>query len=239
MTEQQPLIKTLTGELFLPIRLYYKLHSRQAVETIFHKLRCMENEGERWLWLLTGEAKKLPFSVVTAPKGTAKGIKNAPIVLGTVYFANDQQMIIDVGSVARAVAAVPFFANRIKRDLAEITHHAIYNKLFTDIAEHPGDCFDRLFAEVSTDQIDARAKGLLADFAAQVAAGDSPEPAKGFELVEGRQVHYYESGIKQMQLSLHINEMIAVRRATGEPDFTLADAIQSLLAATKRLPKAH
>jgi hypothetical protein len=62
-TEKQS-IQTLTGELFQPIRLYYRLHNKSAVQVAFNKLRCMEFDkpGKRWVWVYDDEAKKLQFN---------------------------------------------------------------------------------------------------------------------------------------------------------------------------------
>src|SRR5690349_24535720 len=62
-TEKQS-IQTLTGELFQPIRLYYRLHNKSAVQVAFNKLRCMEFDrmGQRWVWLYDNEAKRLRFN---------------------------------------------------------------------------------------------------------------------------------------------------------------------------------
>src|SRR4051794_9765948 len=62
-TEKQS-IQTLTGELFQPIRLYYRLHNRSAVQVVFNKLHCMEFDkpDKRWVWVYDDEAKKLQFN---------------------------------------------------------------------------------------------------------------------------------------------------------------------------------
>jgi hypothetical protein len=52
-------------------------------------------------------------------------------------------MYLDVGSVERAIKAIEFFGKRIKRVVAEVEYVAIYNKICSNMDEHPGHCLTR------------------------------------------------------------------------------------------------
>jgi len=143
MTTDNQIIKTMTGEIFLPIRLYYNIHKKSGLQARFSNLRCMnyDRAGDRWVWLYDGETKNLKFSV---PYSSIPPDKR-PIILGSFYSRADDQMCLDVGSVERAIKAIEFFDKRIKRAVAEIEYVAIYNKVCSSMDEHPGYCFDKLW----------------------------------------------------------------------------------------------
>ena len=62
----QPLLATMTGEHFQPVRLHYKVLNRPGLLRAFEKLRCLDYDStrKRWVWLYAHEAKKLPYSTV-------------------------------------------------------------------------------------------------------------------------------------------------------------------------------
>src|SRR6478735_7924595 len=116
-TEKQS-IQTLTGELFQPIRLYYRLHNKSAVQVAFNKLHCMDFDtpGQRWVGVYDNEAKKLQFN----KPWSSIPPERRPIVLGSFYTRVDEEMYLDVGSIERALAAIAFFNRHIKRASAEL-----------------------------------------------------------------------------------------------------------------------
>src|SRR3954453_14847451 len=120
MITDRQIIKTMTGEIFLPTRLYYKLHSKSDLQARFSNLRCMnyDRAGDRWVWLYDGEAKNLKLSV---PYSSIPPDKR-PIILGLFYSRVGDQMYLDVGSVERAIKAIEFFDKRIKRVVAEVEY---------------------------------------------------------------------------------------------------------------------
>jgi len=225
MTEDRPIVKTMTGEIFLPIRLYYKIHNKSAVVTAFKKLSCMnyDPDGDRWAWLYGGEAKKLrfekPYSSIAAHR--------RPIILGSFYSREDSQMYLDVGSVDRAMKGIDFFDRRIKRSVAEVGYVAIYNKITSTKAEHPGSCFDQLFADVRTDLIDQRLEEKLKTIIESMKTGrfQEIENERTFDLVEAHRTNYYEDGPRQLELSLKMRETVALARWSGETDYSMSDLI--------------
>ncbi len=232
MVTDRQIIKTMTGEIFLPTRLYYKLHSKSGLQARFSNLSCMtyDRAGDRWVWLYDGEAKNLKLSV---PYSSIPPDKR-PIILGSFYSRVDDQMYLDVGSVERAIKAIEFFDKRIKRAVAEVEYVAIYNRVCSTTDEHPGYCFDKIFSNVHTDDIDLAVEAKLADARRFIEEGRVGEMmnAKNFELVEAFPVHYYEDGISHVETSLKARQTVAVARWSGQADYCMTDFINDV---TKRM----
>src|ERR1700688_2767033 len=194
MSEKRQVVKTLTGEIFFPVRLYYKVQSKVSVEVAFKKIRCMDFDltGDRWTWLYDDEAKKLkfeqPYSAIPPHR--------RPIILGSFYSRVDDQMYLDVGSIERALKAIEFFDKRIKRAVAELEYFAVYNKITASESEHPGACFDKLFSGVRTSEIDSRREEYLARITEAMKSGRAMEVLnrRDFELVEAFRINYYTEG---------------------------------------------
>jgi len=226
MATDRQIIKTMTGEIFLPIRLYYNLQSKSGLQARFTNLRCMnyDRAGDRWVWLYDGEAKNLKFS---KPYSSIPPHQR-PIVLGSFYSRANDQIYLDVGSVGRAVKAVEFFDKHIKRVVAEVEYVALYNKVCSSTKEHPGACFDNLFSEIHIDNIDPTVEKKLADANASIKEGRIVEMmnAKSFELIEAFPTHYYEDGIHNLESSLIAREAVAVARWSGKADYCLTDFIK-------------
>ena len=232
MITDRQIIKTMTGEIFLPTRLYYNLHSKSGLQARFSNLSCMnyDRAGDRWVWLYDGEAKNLKLSV---PYSSIPPDKR-PIILGSFYSRVDGQMYLDVGSVERAIKAIEFFDKRIKRAVAEVEYVAIYNKVCSTMDEHPGYCFDKLFSNVRPETIDLAVEAKLADARKFIKEGRAGEMmnAKNFELVEAFPAHYYEDGISQIETSLKARQTVAVARWSGQADYCMTDFIKDV---TKRM----
>lgn len=228
MITDRQIIKTMTGEIFLPTRLYYNLHSKSGLQARFSNLSCMnyDRAGDRWVWLYAGEAKNLKLSV---PYSSIPPDKR-PIILGSFYSRVDNQMYLDVGSVERAIRAIEFFDKRIKRAVAEVEYVAIYNKVCSTMDEHPGYCFDKLFSNVHTDDIDLAVEAKLADARKSIEEGRAGEMmnAKNFELVEAFPAHYYEDGISHVETSLKARQTVAVARWSGQADYCMTDFIKDV-----------
>lgn len=232
MTTDRQIIKTMTGEIFLPIRLYYNLHSKSGLQARLSNLSCMnyDRAGNRWVWLYDGEAKNLKLSV---PYSSIPPDKR-PIILGSFYSRVDDQMYLDVGSVERAIKAIEFFDKRIKKAVAEVEYVAIYNKVCSTMDEHPGYCFDKLFSNVRTNAIDLAVEFKLEDARKSIEEGRAGEMmnAKNFELVEAFPAHYYEDGISHVGTSLKARQTVAVARWNGQTDYCMTDLIKDV---TKRM----
>ena len=230
---QRQHVTTMTGEIFLPIRLYYKVHSKDGVEVVFRQLDCMEYEpdGDRWTWLFDSEARNIKFKY---PYSSIP-VDRRPIILGSFFCRIDTEMYLDVGSIDRAVKAIEFFDRKISRSIAEVEFFAIYNKITTTEAEHPGPCFDQLFADVQTDQIDNKMEEHIAKMGDAVKAGTLLDIIndRKFDLVDAHRVNYYEDGLDQFTMSLEMREAVAVARWSGQPDYCMNDLIKDTVFRRK------
>ncbi len=225
MANNKPVICTMTNEVFQPVRLYYTIHNKSAVQVAFMKLRCMDYDprGARWTWLYDGEAKKLDFKVPYSEIPVEK----RPIILGSFYSRTDGQMCLDVCSIERAVIAVQFFNKIIRRSAAEVSFCAIYNKLLTSMEDHPGYCFDELFACVRTHEIQAKVDAKFEQLIDALKSGQVQNALddRKFELVEAFPTLYYEDGIEQFEMTLQMRQAVAIKHWEGETDYRLIDLI--------------
>ncbi|MBV9786145.1 MAG: hypothetical protein JO264_20270 [Acidisphaera sp.] len=183
-----------------------------------------DRAGDRWVWLYDGEAKNLKFST----SYSSIPPHQRPIVLGSFYSRANDQIYLDVGSVERAVRAIEFFDKHVKRMVAEVEYVAVYNKVCSSIEEHPGSCFDNLFSEIHTEDIDLALEKKLADARTAIKEGRIVEMMndKSFELIEAFPTHYYEDGIHNLESSLIAREAVAVARWSGKADYCLTDFIK-------------
>jgi hypothetical protein len=233
---QKTLVMTMTGEIFQPVRLYYHVPDVDRLQRAFAKLACMnfERANSRWTWLFDGETKSLkfknPYSLI--PK------ERRPIILGAFYTDSLKNEIpLDVGSIERAVKAILFFDKQVGRAIAEIRYVAIYNKLFSDADVHPGNNFATLFAEVKTEEVDARIEAEAKRAVEAVKSGgvqsffDTIRPP---ELVEAFPAHYYSDGIKSLQTALEMRQTIAFQHWQGATEYSFANLINTVVGSAQK-----
>ncbi len=125
----QPILATLTGEYYQPVRLHYKVLDQSGLQRAFKRLRCLDYDRtqKRWVWLYDHEAKGLRFkqSYADLPKHAR------PIVLGSIFLRADDQLLLDLRSCERATLAIPFFDKHIPRGVAMVTEAEVVIKLFS------------------------------------------------------------------------------------------------------------
>ena len=227
MNNQTKLIMNMTGDIFQPIRLYYRIHNMEMMSRIFRAMSCMnfDHDNNRWIWLYDGEAKSLKFKTPysSIPK------ERRPIILGSFYSDGNNEMRLDIGSIERATTAVVFFDKRISRAVAEIAYFAIYNKLLPQ-TELPGSNFDKLFAGVKTEEIEAKQAAEIERVATMVKSGRLLDmlQERHFELVESFPVNFYSDGIGSFEGWLQMRQAVALKRWQGNKDFTITDLLRSL-----------
>ena len=219
-----PALLSLTGELYQPVRLYYRIPDMRAFLCALRKMRCMQAdvEGKRWVWLYEAEAKTLTFkrSYKAIPK------PSRPIILGSWYTDDEHHVHLDLGSIERAVEAIVFFDKYLTRRLAEVKFAAIFNRLLTQ-AEHPGPNLDALFSGVKIEDIAARQAAELAAVTSAIQSGRLRDFLREprFELVESFPVNFYVDGIDAFDTSLQMRQVVAFKRWQGDKDFTLTDLL--------------
>ena len=233
----QPLLATMTGEHFQPVRLHYRVLNRTGLLRAFEKLRCLDYDPtrKRWVWLYAHEAKRLrlPRSYAQFPK------ELHPIVIGAFFLRSTETLLLDLRSCERAMVAIPFFDTHLPRRLIELEDAEVVNRLFPATKENqkltPDALFDaRIGTGLDTDALvqrlaektaHARDPGEKIDIALADLQARAREPLPE---VERFPVHYAEDGIGGFELALRLRQMVAMQHWLGNAEYTLGDAIQSI-----------
>jgi hypothetical protein len=235
----QPLLATMTGEHFQPVRLHYRVLNRTGLLRAFEKLRCLDYDRtrKRWVWLYAHEAKRLRF-----PRSYAQFPKELhPIVIGA-FFLRKETILLDLRSCGRAMVAIPFFDTHLPRKLVELEDAEVVNRLFPATEENlkltPDAPFDaRIGTGLDPDALVQRLAEKTAhardpEEKVEIALGDLQARAREpLPEVERFPVHYAEDGIGGFELALRLRQMVAMQHWLGHPEYTLGDAIQSLARA--------
>lgn len=110
--QEKQLILTSTGELYIPIRLYYKIHNKHALLTSLKKLKCCafeNNQKEHFIISYFKEAKRIPLEVdyQDVPE------ELYPVTLAEGYIRGNN-LCIDLKSLRRSVEIIDFLYHYIK-----------------------------------------------------------------------------------------------------------------------------
>jgi hypothetical protein len=225
-------LATITGELFQPVRLHYRVFDDKGLLQALTKLSCVKHDPprQRWVWLYEDEARGLSFKQSYAQISE----KLRPIVLGSLIHRTSDTLLLDLRSHERAMAAIPFFDKHIPRGVAKVTEAEVANKLYStdnpqlspeDVFDHqpatvrdPEAEFQRLAEQVKQGRsFRARLDILLKAFQS---ATQKPLPE-----TERIPVHYYEDGIGGFTLALTLRQIVAREHWSGNTKYTLSDAI--------------
>jgi hypothetical protein len=233
----QPLLATMTGEHFQPVRLHYRVLNRAGLLRAFEQLRCLDYDRtrKRWVWLYSYEAKRLRFqkSYSQFPK------ELHPIVIGSFFLRTNEALLLDLRSCERALLAVPFFDTHLPRKLVELKDAEVVNRLFPATKENLKLTPDALFdAQIGTG-VDPEA--LVQRLAEKIAHVQDPDERITIALedlqtrakeplpeIERFPVHYAEDGIDGFTMALRLRQIVAMQHWLGHPEYTLGDAILSL-----------
>jgi hypothetical protein len=235
----EPILATVTGELFQPVRLHYRVTDQAGLVRAFKKLRCLDRDRTRprWVWLYDYEARGLPFkqSYAQLPKPLR------PVVIGSFFPRAEGELLLDVRSCERALLAVPFFDKHLPRGVARLTEAEVVNKLFPatgNASLTPDAIFDgqratvrdpevivRRMKEITADVRDPREKVRIA-MEEMNAGAREPLPE-----VERFPVHFYEDGIDGFALALRLRQTVAMQHWLGHADYSLFDALQAALGS--------
>jgi hypothetical protein len=232
---QKPVLANITGELFQPVRLHYQVLEQAGLERALEKLRCLEHDSprRRRVWLYDHEARSLRF-----PKSFTEIPENLrPIVIGSFYRRQEDQLILDLRSCERAVAAIPFFDKHLSRTVAKVTQAEVVNKLFS-VAGNEKLTPEQLFDHGTSTFIDPAA--LQQSLVAQVARGRNPlgkmkilmeemdkRSKQPLPEIERLPVHYYEEGIDSFTAALRLRQIVAMQHWLGNTEYTMFDAIKT------------
>lgn len=219
------IIATHTGEFVLPVRLCYRVYDKQTLHNkIFRNMKCMsfDADNDRWTWLFEHEAKNLSFKYKY--NDIPKNLR--PIVIGSFFTDNDDEMHLDVRSHERAEHAIVFFDKYIDRSVAEVTHAIVLNRLITETEIELSKDFDNYFKNVEIvdkakefEELMENAKKQykdkngLRDYMINLMEIDS---TRIIDDVEKIRLNYYEDGINPFRFSLKIKRIVAINKFNGE-----------------------
>jgi hypothetical protein len=234
----QPLLATMTGEHFQPVRLHYRALNRPALLRAFEKLRCLDydSSGKRWVWLYGHEAKPLRFQ-----KSYAQFPKELhPIVIGSFFLRTKETLLLDLRSCERALLAVPFFDSHLPRRVVELTDAEVVNRLFPATKANLKLTPDALFDRQPSPRLDP--EDVVQRLAEKTAHIEDPQERSKIALeelesranqplpeIERFPVHYAEDGIGGFKLALGLRQIVAKQHWLGNTDYTLRDAIRSIV----------
>ena len=232
--DDQPLLATVTGEHFQPVRLHYTVLDHDGLLRAFRKLRCLDHDPAkgRWVWLYDFEARKLRFerSYRQLPKHLH------PIVIGSFFPRGKDHLLLDLRSCDRAIQAIPFFDTHLPRGVARVTEAEVVNRFFPATGNEQLTP-DRLFdAQVSPpSDPEAEVRGLIE----RVSGIQDPQERldSALEEMESRArrplpeierfpVHYHEDGIEGFTMALRLRQIVALKHWQGNAEYTMFDAIQ-------------
>jgi hypothetical protein len=239
------LLMTITEEFFQPARIYYDVYDQVALQDIFLGLKCMDYDDQknRWVWNYTDEAKKIQFkrSCSEIPK------ESHPLVIGSLYAPNENQMYIDVNSFERVPAAIRFFGDRINQKIAEVTHIQLYNKISRirdGIPDHH-KLFEKILnnrpdpdAEMHALIAEAKKSGNLEELRNQFFKEQFKKSQHKMDIIETIKVYYdfghEEDCLETVQAGLRMRTAIAIEHDSGNTDFTVSDFLNKVLNSIEK-----
>ena len=229
----QPLLATMTGEHFQPVRLHYRVLNRRGSLRAFDALAAwITTPREAWVWLYGHEAKKLRF-----PRSMPSSRK-APSDRDRAPSSCERRKPSPRPPLPRARSpAIPFFDRHLPRKLRRAergrgrqsalprteTNMKVARRSFRPSACHghrPRSPVKQL-AEKTADVRNPQEKIKLA-LEELHSRGKRPLPE-----IERLPVHYAEDGIGGFKLALHLRQMVAMQHWLGNSEYTLDDAIGS------------
>jgi hypothetical protein len=232
----QPVLATITGDFFQPVRLHYRVLDGKGLLAAFKKLSCVKHDSprQRWVWLYEGEARSLVFKHSYAQ--ISENLR--PIVLGSFSQRTNDAILLDLRSCERALAAIPFFDKHIPRSVAKVAEADVANTLFS-ATDHPQispeDVFDQGSSTIRDPQAEVRRLAELMTKAGGFRARlnvlmNSIQSAAEQALpeIERIPIHYYEDGIQGFQLALTLRQIVAKEHWFGNTAYTLSDAIRTV-----------
>lgn len=249
--EDRKLLLTGTEELYMPVRLYYKIHNKHGLLKAIKKLKCIcfaENDNTHFAISYFKEAKKLDLGIHYQDVPS----ELYPINLADCYLKPNSTLCIDLKSLRRAVEIINFLHKYIRpQNAIELTHFAHSNQVTTcrneeelekeRNADH-GILFDSL--EDNTDELIQKIKKRHLDSNSienkqREEALDilnsciQEEEGKNYPAAEKLQIQYkkteHDEMINMLTFRSVMKEQIAIKRHGGDKYYSSLDAITDLL----------
>lgn len=241
-SSEKILVKTLTDELFQPMRLYYIVHNKDKLESCFRSLKCMKYDINLNDWVVEYGDETNTIGLNVPAKKVPKNAQ--PLIIATIYIEHETVMLIDVRSIERAKKLIEFIDKHVSKKIAEITHSAIYNKLITvsgaSASEGVNDVdYDDIFNQKNITVIDPEKAIQDADAIAKkytnkdqrlaaIIQKSQDEAKKQLPTVEKFPVHFYEEGIQSFEMCCRMRQMIAMKHFQGNENYSFYDLTQEL-----------
>ena len=241
------LVRTLTEELFQPMRLYYTINDTVQLRENLRKLKCVDYNSELDDWTLRYEVEASDIRLKIPPHKVSA--KAQPLIIATIYLESNE-MLIDVRSIERAARIIEFIDKHIPRNTVKITYAAIYNKLITAPSNHPESVrdidYDDIFSEQRMITIDpekhiSNMESIASQCknkqkAMEVISQETQELSKRpLPEVEKMPIYYYEEGIGHFETACRFRQAIAIQHYLGKKDYSFYDLTQELLYKSKDL----
>jgi len=243
----RPILATITGEYFQPVRLHYQVFDHSGLLHALKSLRCVNHDPQRqrWVWLYDHEARRLRFKQSYAK--ISKELR--PIVIGSFFIRTKDKLLLDLRSCLRATLAIPFFDKHIPRSVARVTEAEVVNRLFSaddDPQLTPDRIFDHRPDTAQSPEhmlrglceLTARIHDPLAriQIALEQIESSSRQPLPEIERFN---VHYYEDGIKGFATFLAARQIVAEQHWLGNSGYTITDAIQSMIGIAEEEQRSY
>lgn len=132
-------------------------------------------------------------------------------------------MYLETRSIERAIEAILFFENYIKKYMAEIEDISIINKVFSP-NENQMDFSDFFDKEVKITN-EEKIKKIKSDLLGGDLIGKESLPE-----VERFSSNFYEDGILPLKFSLQSRQYVAIQHWHGHSEYTLADYITEVVS---------
>lgn len=251
------LITTTTGELFIPTRVYYKIHNLHLFKKALRKLKCiqfLEEDSNCFTIAYYKEAKKL--NLATHYQDVPEELY--PISLANCCIKTNSVLHMDSRSLKRAIELINFLVKHIPSNLIEVISFAHmnklssvkdqsecegllsqdYNTLFDDvICDEDHGLYDKIKSLDSSDDLTAEQINNLKSKALEAAATFIEEEernnypdAEKFSIKYDRANH--RELIYMLTLKAIVKEKVAYKHYEGYKDYTSLDAIEELINQT-------
>ncbi len=187
-----------------------------------------DSPHDRWVWLYQKEAKKINFST---PYSSIP-LEYHPIVLGSFFIQDNNEMYLETRSIERVVKGMIFFNKHIKKNIAEATDICIINKLFSvgEVTENHNNLFDN--AEIiDPDKIIEKIE-MMVKQGKSIGAIMEEQRKGALPIAERFPSHFYEDGIEHLKSSLQSRQHVAMEHWKGNKDYTLGDYINELTSGS-------
>lgn len=236
---QSTVLTTTTNEPFMMMRLYYAVYNKVELLNVLDTIECIcLYDNYKFVINYHHETKDIGLAVKhnKAPKNLP------PIVLAKGKIIDETSMVIDLRSFERGCCIIEFIDRYIKRDVAELTHIATYNKMHLvtkkTIPAVMNIDYDELFSENNIHRPDIRFDKLMSDAKEVDSLEGKQELMLKFmhesvtekpHLIEKYPAHYYEDGISSIRSILKFRQRLAQEHLMGNTSMNMFQLIKKII----------